>query len=178
MHASCVLGTRASAPCAVNRRRAKLRALCGCAVAKSTAKRALILREAIGRRRSPGALGAPWRVLSRDFGVCGLPSMPQTGISRNRGSLICLVWTLPTRCETSIYVLEMTDVDLKSAIFFAARAFRRCAGPFTQHGNTSGTLITSLDGHATFYIHGKWNVSREWARTAAKCTSSEKNGRC
>ena len=25
---------------------------------------------------SPGALGAPWRALSHDFGACGLPSMP------------------------------------------------------------------------------------------------------
>ena len=124
---------------------------------------------------SPGALGAPWRALSHDFGACGLPSMPHLS---KPWQLDLPRLALSNEVRNFFWVLKMTDVDLKVGIFSAARAFRRCAGPFTQHGNTSGTLITSLDGHATFYIHGKWNVSREWARTAAKCTSSEKNGRC
>ena len=73
MHASRVLGTRASAPCAVNRRRAKLRALCGCAVAKSTAKRALILRgdgqETLPRRARRSVARAVTRLRRMWFAV-------------------------------------------------------------------------------------------------------------
>ena len=70
-----------------------------------------------------------------------------------------------------------TSMERSCRLFFP-RALRVHFAAARAHLRNMGTLITSLDGHATFYIHGKWNVSREWARTAAKCTSSEKNGRC
>ena len=94
----------------------------------------------MGRRRSPGALGAPWRALSHDFGACGLPSMPHLS---KPWQLDLPRLALSNEVRNFFWVLKMTDVDLKVGIFFAARAFRRCAGPF-NHFQSSGLIAPPL----------------------------------
>ena len=78
---------------------------------------------------SPGALGAPWRALSHDFGACGLPSMPHLS---KPWQLDLPRLALSNEVRNFFWVLKMTDVDLKVGIFPAARAFRRCAGQFNH----------------------------------------------